>query len=112
VIHGEVRVVFDNLPRIANGLGPAVEGVIVQELEIARAQARTNAPVRTGRLRDSIVVEKVMGGWALTASVFYAVLVELGTRLRPARPFLTPAFAAAMQRIAARLPNVLGRLGR
>jgi hypothetical protein len=58
------------------------------------------------------VVEKVMGGYALVAGVFYAILVELGTRLRPARPFLTPAFNAALQRIAARLPNVLGRLGR
>src|SRR4051794_40536610 len=92
VIRGEMRVVFDRLPTIANGLEPAVVGVIRQELETGAHDARAAAPVRTGRLRDSIVVEQILDGWALVAGVFYAVMVEFGTRLRPARPFLTPAF--------------------
>lgn len=112
VIRGELRVVFDRLPQIAGGLQMAVEGAIHDELEVARGEARDAAPVRTGRLRDSIVVEKIMGGYALVAGVFYAVLVELGTRLRPARPFLTPAFNRAMQRLGGRLAVALRGLAR
>jgi HK97 gp10 family phage protein len=112
VIRGELRVVFDHLPRIASNLQSTVDGVIVHELELGRDEARGNAPVRTGRLRDSIVVEKVMGGYALVAGVFYAILVELGTRFRPGRPFLMPAFTRALTRIGQCLPDALGRLVR
>ena len=112
VIRGELRVVFDNLPTIAAGLEPAVNGLIRDELETARDDAKGVVPVRTGRLRDSIVVERIADGWALVAGMFYAFLVEFGTRLRPARPYLTPAFNRALVRIGARMPNVLGRLAR
>ncbi|MGE4164205.1 MAG: HK97 gp10 family phage protein [Vicinamibacterales bacterium] len=112
MIRGELRVVFDHLPRIASGLQPAVDGVIAHELGQARDEARADAPVRTGRLRDSIVVEKIAGGYALVAGVFYAILVELGTRLRPGRPFLLPSFTRAVGRIGHRLPDALARLAR
>ena len=112
MIRGELRVVFDHLPRIAAGLQPAVDDLIRSELEAGRSEAQAAAPVRTGRLRDSIVVEKVMGGYALVAGVFYAILVELGTRLRPGRPFLLPAFTRSMTRIGQKLPDVLARLAR
>jgi hypothetical protein len=110
VIRAEVRVDFDHLPKIAAGLEPAVYGLIAAELETARGDARQAAPVRTGRLRDSIVVEKILEGWALVAGVSYAMLVELGARGRAARPFLQPAFQRALIRVGERLPLVLGRL--
>lgn len=112
MIRGELKVVFDNLPRIAAGLQPTVDALIAAELEQGRREAREAAPVRTGRLRDSIVVERVMGGFALVAGVFYAILVELGTRFVPGRPFLLPAFTRAMTRIGQKLPGALERLAR
>ena len=73
----------------------AVKGAQAAAQAIAR-DARALAPVRTGRLRESIdgriessgpdEVRAVVG-----SDVEYAAAVELGARGRPARPFLLPA---------------------
>ncbi len=112
VIRAELRVDFDHFPAIISGLPGAVDGLIQQELEVARDAAKDDAPVRTGRLRDSIIVEKAEEGWALVAGVFYALWVELGSQGRPGRLFLRPNFFAAIDRIGTRLPNVLEVLAR
>lgn len=112
MIVAEFKVQFDRLPAIAEGLQPAVEGLVKHELAVAQEEARAAAPVRTGELRDSILVVWLGDAWALVAGAAHAMLVELGTRLVPARPFLAPAFRRAFARIGARLPAVLGRLAR
>ena len=58
-------------------------------------QASANAPVRTGALRDSMVVEKTAGGATITADTGYSSYVELGTSKMRAQPYLRPALVDA-----------------
>jgi HK97 gp10 family phage protein len=58
--------------------------------------ARLLVPVKTGRLRDSIVAETpIMSGdeirCVISASTTYALFVELGTWKMKARPYLKPS---------------------
>lgn len=58
--------------------------------------ARLGVPVKTGRLRDSIVAETpTMGGdeirCVISANTEYALYVEMGTYKMKARPYLKPA---------------------
>lgn len=57
-----------------------------------RTEAVQNCPVDTGRLRGSIGVQKVGDGhYRVGSNVFYAPLVEFGTRFNRAQPFMRPA---------------------
>lgn len=59
-------------------------------------RAKEIVPVRTGRLRDSIVASKSGKGEAeVTASAPYSIFVEMGTSRAPAQPFLRPALLSA-----------------
>ena len=58
------------------------------------------APVRSGRLRDSLRVEAAGGGAAVVSDCDYAPFVELGSRAAPPRPFLYPAARDAAPRYA------------
>ena len=69
---------------------------LVSSTDVAMKAARREAPVRTGRLRDSIIslpIERRDG--RMTAGVWaqapYALWVELGTRHMRAQPYLRPA---------------------
>ena len=66
---------------------------------MAEREAKTRAPVRTGRLRDGCVgrVEETESSVAavLLNEVPYAGFIEFGTRHMTARPFLRPGYAAA-----------------
>lgn len=58
--------------------------------------AREIVPVRTGRLRDSIVAEtpEITGNeirCVISANVDYAIYVEMGTWKMRARPYLKPS---------------------
>lgn len=58
--------------------------------------ARLTVPVKTGRLRDSIVAETpVMSGdeirCVISANTDYAIYVEMGTWKMKSRPYLKPA---------------------
>jgi HK97 gp10 family phage protein len=60
---------------------------------LIESEAKQNAPVDTGRLRASIRFEMAPNGLGgeVATNVTYAPYLELGTRNRPARPFLFPA---------------------
>lgn len=61
-----------------------------------RNEAVKNAPVDSGRLRQSISVQKMNeGAYRVGTNVEYALWVEFGTRRRPATPFLRPAAEVA-----------------
>lgn len=68
-------------------------------LEFAATQARGKAPVRRGIMRGDIDTTPVeVSGYTIQGYVgvkrgkaFYALWVELGTRLARAQPFLRPA---------------------
>lgn len=55
-------------------------------------QAKQNAPVLTGFLRNSIKAEKFTEGiYRVNVWAKYGAFVELGTRKMSARPYLVPA---------------------
>ena len=57
-----------------------------------RTEAVKNAPVDTGRLRQSIGVKRVGDGhYRVGTNVLYAPYVEFGTRYMRAQPFMRPA---------------------
>lgn len=63
------------------------------QAQAIRTAAVLAAPVDTGRLRQSIGVQKIgQGHYRVGTNVQYAFLVEFGTRKMAAKPFLRPAF--------------------
>ena len=79
----------------------ALSAALSDRLEAARLraaqqiadQARKNAPVATGELRDSIHVDD---DGNVKASAPHSIYVEMGTSHRAATPFLAPAAVATM----------------
>ncbi len=72
---------------------------LTSSTDLATIAARRRAPVRTGRLRDSIVslpLERRNGraSAGVWAQAPYALWVEIGTRRMPAQPYLRPALDA------------------
>lgn len=69
------------------------------------SEAKQRAPVDTGRLRSSIAATLGQPGLRATVGVYvnYAAPQELGSRFRPARPFLYPAAESERQRFVERL---------
>jgi hypothetical protein len=63
------------------------------------AVAREHVPVRTGRTRAAVTatVDRATLTLEIRAEARWAVFIELGTRRRPARPFLRPALVAAIK---------------
>lgn len=60
-------------------------------------RARELVPVDTGKLRDSISYSyrQDTGQLQIHADMRYAIYIEMGTRARPATPYLRPALQAA-----------------
>lgn len=83
-------------------------------------QAKANAPVDTGQLRDAIDIQGLSVGRALssvsigtsdkdyTGQEFYAAFNEHGTARQEARPFLRPAIDAKQGEAEAILAEKLG----
>ena len=94
------------------GMGARLESAaaeaVRQSAEAALSAAQSRAPVRTGRLRDSLSARAEGTAASVSTSCGYAAAVELGTSRQPARPFLFPA--AQAQRLA--LPALAAQLGR
>lgn len=66
--------------------------------QVIRTEAVLNAPVQTGRLRQSIGIQKVGDGhYRVGTSVSYAPFVEYGTRHQRAQPFMRPAVEKVRQ---------------
>ena len=70
------------------------------------ASARQLAPVRTGKLRDGIIVIEGSNQTEIVSQAPYSLFVEFGTSRTPAQPFLRPAYHHAgygyFQRVTAR----------
>lgn len=85
--------------RLTNGRLKALEtshqraALLAQQI---RNDAVRAAPVDTGRLRQSIGVQKIGDGhYRVGTNVRYAPFVEFGTRRTRAQPFLRPALEKA-----------------
>ena len=73
----------------------ALDNAVRQTTEVARGDARQNAPVDTGALKGSISTEYERGAENATGTVYtnieYGLYQEMGTVNMPAHPFMMPA---------------------
>jgi len=108
------------LNEAVNGLNKTAETLkakVLKTLQLAAREAyieaKTQVPVRTGLLRDSIRIESktpfeyrvIAGGgrYKEKGKPYYAPFVEFGTRKMSPRPYMRPAFEKAKSLIEARL---------
>lgn len=77
----------DVLSEVARKLDKALEIIGLT----AEAYAKTNCPVDTGNLRNSITHRTGENYVAIGTNVEYAPYVEMGTSSMKARPYLQPA---------------------
>ena len=83
------------LDRMGGNVLDALEKAVNNTAIRAQADARFDAPIDTGRLRESISVENERNHDSATSKVYtnveYALFQELGTVNMPAQPFMMPA---------------------
>jgi len=96
------------LERAPHTIRVVANRVVDEEMARVTERARELAPVRTGRLRNSIYRRKTgFLGWMVGAAVFYAGFVEFGTRKMSARPYLRPAIEEVLPEIREELKDAL-----
>lgn len=78
----------------------SVKRVVKQNGAELQARAQRNAPVDTGNLKRSILLDISEGGLRAKseATAEYAPYVEWGTRYMDARPYMKPAFNEQKER--------------
>lgn len=109
-------ITVSGIPALQEKLRQAARVVPGQtKQELARAgmltemDAKTTAPVDTGKLRQSIYFETLDGGFTVrvTANTSYAAYVEYGTSRQRAQPYLIPAYRRRGQELIERLRRIL-----
>ena len=87
------------LDRMGGNVLDALEKATKQTSLAAQADARDNAPVDTGNLKQSISTEHERSTEAATSTVYtnveYGLYQEMGTVNMPAHPFMVPAAKAS-----------------
>jgi HK97 gp10 family phage protein len=100
--------VRDALANAPHTIRVVANRVADEEIPKIVTRARELAPVRTGRLRNSIYWRKTgFLGYTVGARVFYAGFVEFGTRFMRARPYLRPAIEEKLPEIREELKDAL-----
>lgn len=129
---GEMIVIYDLLPEMAEKLAKALDEAVKKAAFDIQAAAQAAAPVDTGFLKNSIYVEthsestygQIAEPTSPTATVLpevekpkehqavvavganYGVYVEFGTVHGPAQPYLTPAAAIVEPQFIAALTKM------
>lgn len=88
-----------------------IQTLIAETALKVERDAKRLAPVDTGRLRASIhsdLSEIAQMAATVEAATDYAAFVELGTSRMSARPYLRPAYEAAMPGFIEELKRILG----
>lgn len=89
------RVIFNDLPKIADQLGIKADVIVRKTALDVQAGAQDRAPVDTGYLRGSIRAVRVSEAhWRVTVGADYGIYLEMGTRHMAARPYFGPAVRA------------------
>jgi HK97 gp10 family phage protein len=78
-----------------------IAAAVAKTVDEIADDARSRAPVDTGRLRDSTEGVPMGSAGAVIAGAFYSHLVEFGSASTPARPFMVPAAEAGRARFVA-----------
>lgn len=103
-----IEIMQNDFPRLAKALPHLAALAVSKAAADIMAFARTNAPVLTGYLMNSITVEMVAPLLALVSvGALYGVFVEFGTRHMPARPFFLPAIELVRPQFEAAIANAV-----
>jgi HK97 gp10 family phage protein len=113
--HIEIRFKSNNIEKISQEIRERVASLVAKTAEDIVADAKRNAPVRTGFLRNSIESDVDRKGNAsfsrITATIrvkaSYGIFVEIGTRKMAAQPFLIPAVESSRQAFLDAMKNIL-----
>ena len=99
---------INKLTRMRNLAG--VESAVQTQGEELRNEVAKNAPVRTGKLRDSFKVEQT-GAMAITVTsdLPYDVDQEYGTRFQSGKPHYAPAVASARASFPSAVRKAMGK---
>ena len=81
------------LQAVAEAEQQAARELVKKAAGDVQGAARRLAPVKTGNLKRSIMVDIAPGGMSakVTANADYSAYVEYGTRYKVARPYMQPA---------------------
>ena len=87
--------ITNNADKFRDALPEQIEQALIAIGLTAESYAKSDCPVDTGRLRNSITHEVRMNENAvyIGSNVEYAAFVEIGTQRMKARPYLRPAAA-------------------
>lgn len=80
---------------------------IKEETDATRDDARHRAPVKTGKLRESIRAEAEGLNGEVKATARYAPFVEHGTYRDKAQPYMAPAADKARSRLPKRAAEII-----
>lgn len=106
----ELQIRFNNLDQIREDMRSKAGLVIRKAALDIEAQAKANAPVDTGALKNSIIATKDPSKpftWQVAVGVEYGPFVEYGTTKMVAQPFLTPAVEAVRPALLAALESMI-----
>ncbi|QNE38990.1 HK97 gp10 family phage protein [Hymenobacter sp. NBH84] len=85
-------ILLKQINKIAADVEAKIDKVNRETAEAIATDAKSFAPVKSGRLKNSIHVVKDAAGYEVVADAPYAAKVELGVRGSVAKPFLFPAY--------------------
>lgn len=91
--------VNSNMGRLVSDIPQLADRTARHGAEVLLQAAKQEAPVDTGKLRDSHAVEGGHGEYSVVADTPYAVYVHWGTRHQAANPWLARAAEHANPRI-------------
>ena len=88
-----------------------VKQIVAKTALLVESEAVSRAPVDTGNLKNSMLVNFYKGGTSaeISNSALYAPYVEFGTKRMVSQPFLFPAWEASRPDYIESLKRELGR---
>jgi HK97 gp10 family phage protein len=99
------------IPEILLEIPVKVDLAIAAGSELVARAAKERAPVRTGKLRDSIGVRRERRGtYSVGPGEFYGMFVEFGTSHNSAHPFMVPGLEQSRAEVLAAVNEALHRL--
>lgn len=103
-----IRVDYNNVPKVTATLRANASSKTLATVKKIQATAKQLAPVLTGALRDSIVIERVNSyQYTVYPLVDYGLYQELGTINNPPHPFMQPAAAQHREEFFESMKGVL-----
>ncbi|MDE3838658.1 hypothetical protein C0966_04545 [Bacillus methanolicus] len=90
------------------------EKALKEGAEFLKDKIKENVPVRTGNLKENIVVSDVKNGSIdigvdQQGDAFYGHFLEFGTSKMSAKPFMGPAFESNKQTVQEKMSEVIKR---